>query len=264
MNNPVAFQIGNFKVMWYGILIACGIMLAFGLAYINAIKKKLDFEVLIDIFLISFPCAIIGARLYYVIFEWSDYKGDILEIFNIRHGGLAIHGGLIGAFLAAFIYTRVKKINFLAYADLVAPSIILAQGVGRWGNFMNSEAHGGPVSEKFISNFPSFIQRGMYINGEYYHPTFLYESVWDILVCVVLIYILYKVKRGYEGVVIGSYMILYSLGRFFIEGLRTDSLMFFGLRIAQLVSLAGIILGVVLILIILKKNKKNNKVLSFR
>lgn len=255
MNNPVAFDLFGFEVMWYGILIGFGIVLAFILAYKNAKKKGLNFDVLIDIFLVSFPCAIIGARAYYVIFEWSNYKDDLLSIFNIRQGGLAIHGGLIGAFLAAFIYTRIKKIKFLAYADLVAPSIILAQAVGRWGNFMNSEAHGDVVSKEFISKFPKFIQDGMYINGQYYNPTFLYESIWDILVCIILVAILYKVKKGYEGAVISSYMILYSIGRFFIEGLRTDSLMFLGLRMAQLISLAGIILGVIFIFIIVKKNK---------
>lgn len=255
MNNPVAFDLFGFEVMWYGILIGFGIVLAFILAYKNAKKKGLNFDVLIDIFLVSFPCAIIGARAYYVIFEWSNYKDDLLSIFNIRQGGLAIHGGLIGAFLAAFIYTRIKKIKFLAYADLVAPSIILAQAVGRWGNFMNSEAHGDVVSKEFILKFPKFIQDGMYINGQYYNPTFLYESIWDILVCIILVAILYKVKKGYEGVVISSYMILYSIGRFFIEGLRTDSLMFLGLRMAQLISLVGIILGVIFIFIIVKKNK---------
>lgn len=255
MNNPVAFDLFGFEVMWYGILIGFGIVLAFILAYKNAKKKGLNFDVLIDIFLVSFPCAIIGARAYYVIFEWSNYKDDLLSIFNIRQGGLAIHGGLIGAFLAAFIYTRIKKIKFLEYADLVAPSIILAQAVGRWGNFMNSEAHGDVVSKEFILKFPKFIQDGMYINGQYYNPTFLYESIWDILVCIILVAILYKVKKGYEGVVISSYMILYSIGRFFIEGLRTDSLMFLGLRMAQLISLAGIILGVIFIFIIVKKNK---------
>lgn len=256
MNDPVAFKIFGFDIMWYGVLIGFGIILAFILAYFNSKRKGLKFENLIDIFLIAFPCAIIGARVYYVIFEWSNYKHNFIDIFNIRQGGLAIHGGLIGAFLAAFIYTKIKKINFLAYADLVAPSIILAQGIGRWGNFMNSEAHGGVVSKEFISKFPLFIQRGMFIDGEYYHPTFLYESIWDLLVCIVLVIILYKVKKGYEGIVISSYMILYSLGRFFIEGLRTDSLMFFGFRIAQLISFAGIILGIIFIIIIIKKNKE--------
>ena len=256
MNNPIAFEIFGFKVMWYGVLIGIGIILAFLLAYINAKRKGLNFDVLIDIFLISFPCAIIGARAYYVIFEWNSYKNNLFNIFNIREGGLAIHGGLIGAFLSAFIYTRVKKIKFLAYADLVAPSIILAQGIGRWGNFMNSEAHGDVVSYEFISKFPKFIQNGMNINGQFYNPTFLYESIWDIFVCFLLVIILYKVKKGYEGIVISSYMILYSVGRFFIEGLRTDSLMFFGLRIAQIISLIGISLGFIFITYIIIKNKK--------
>lgn len=258
MNNPVAFDFLGFEVMWYGVLIGFGIILAFILAYKNAKKKRLNFDVLIDTFLVSFPCAIIGARAYYVIFEWNNYKDNVMSVFNIRQGGLAIHGGLIGAFLAAFIYTRIKKINFLAYADLVAPSIILAQAVGRWGNFMNSEAHGDVVSKEFISKFPKFIQDGMYINGQYYNPTFLYESIWDILVCIILVVILYKVKKGYEGVVISSYMILYSIGRFFIEGLRTDSLMFIGLRMAQLISLAGIILGIIFIFIIVQRNKNKS------
>ena len=254
MNNPIAFEIFGFKVMWYGVLIGTGIILAFLLAYINTKKKGLNFDVLIDIFLISFPCAIIGARAYYVIFEWNSYKNNLFDIFNIREGGLAIHGGLIGAFLSAFIYTRVKKIKFLAYADLVAPSIILAQGIGRWGNFMNSEAHGDVVSYEFISKFPKFIQNGMNINGQFYNPTFLYESIWDIFVYFLLVIILYKVKKGYEGIVISSYMILYSVGRFFIEGLRTDSLMFFGLRIAQIISLIGIGLGFIFITYIIIKN----------
>ncbi|MGL4571040.1 MAG: prolipoprotein diacylglyceryl transferase [Clostridium sp.] len=256
MNNPVAFEVFGFEVMWYGILIGFGVVLAFILAYFNAKKKGLNFDILIDLFLVCFPCAIIGARAYYVIFEWSNYKDNLIDVFNIRQGGLAIHGGLIGAFLAAYVYTRIKKINFLAYADLVAPSIILAQAMGRWGNFMNSEAHGGVVSYDFISKFPKFIVDGMHINGRYYHPTFLYESIWDLLVCIILVAILYKVKKGYEGIVISSYMILYSLGRFFIEGLRTDSLMFMGLRVAQLISLGLIILGVLFIIYIIKRKKK--------
>lgn len=257
MNNPVAFEVFGFEVMWYGILIGIGVILAFILAYFNAKRKNLNFDTLIDLFLVCFPWAIVGARAYYVIFEWNNYKDNLVDIFNIRQGGLAIHGGLIGAFLAAYIYTRIKKINFLTYADLVAPSIILAQAMGRWGNFMNSEAHGGIVSYEFISKFPNFIQNGMHINGQYYHPTFLYESIWDVLVCIVLVIILNKLKKGYEGIVISSYMILYSLGRFFIEGLRTDSLMFMGFRVAELISLGLMILGVIFIICILKRKREN-------
>lgn len=254
--NPVAFKIGNFDIRWYAVIILLGIILGLILAYYNCKKKNVSFDILSDGFLIVFPFAIIGARLYYVLFEFKNYKDNLIDIFNIRQGGLAIHGGLIAAVIATFIYAKVKKINFLAYLDVVAPSIILAQAIGRWGNFMNSEAHGGKVTYEFISKFPQFIQKGMHINGAYYHPTFLYESIWNLIVCIILIAILYKKKENNNGVVISSYIILYSVGRFFIEGLRTDSLMFGEIRVAQLISVLGIIVGSFLILYV--KKLKNN------
>lgn len=254
--NPVAFKIGNFDIRWYAVIILFGIVLGLILAYYNCKNKNLSFDILSDGFLIVFPFAIVGARLYYVLFEFENYKDNLIDVFNIRQGGLAIHGGLIAALIGTFIYAKVKKINFLAYLDVIAPSIILAQAVGRWGNFMNSEAHGGVVTHEFISKFPQFIQKGMYINGAYYHPTFLYESIWNIIVCLILIYILYKKKENNNGIVISSYIILYSIGRFFVEGLRTDSLMFGEIRVAQLISIVGIIIGICLILYVKKfKNK---------
>ena len=256
--NPIAFEIGNFEVRWYGILIAVGVLIAMALASYNCKKKNIDFDVILDGFLIAFPCAIIGARAYYVIFEFDNYKDNLIDVFNIRKGGLAIHGGLIGAFIAVYIFTRIKKINMMKYLDIVAPSIILAQAIGRWGNFMNSEAHGGPVSYEFISRFPKFIQDGMNINGTYYHPTFLYESIWNLIVCIILLVILYNKKNSENGMVIGGYLVLYSLGRVFIEGLRTDSLMLGGIRVAQLISIIGIILGIGIILYIKKKTIREN------
>ena len=246
--NPVAFSIGSFEVRWYGIIIALGILIAMTLVSINAKKKNLNFDVILDLFLWCFPFAIIGARAYYVLFELENYH-SFWDMINIRQGGLAIHGGIIGAFLTAF----------LAYADIVAPAFILAQGIGRWGNFFNQEAHGGQVTSEFISKFPEFIQRGMYINGAYYHPTFLYESIWDIFVAILLMIILYNITDRYKGVVISAYISLYSLGRFFIEGLRTDSLYFMNIRVAQLVSLLGIIIGIVAIIIIVSRGKKKRK-----
>ena len=254
--NPVAFEIFGMQIRWYGIIIAFGVLAAFGVTYITAKKKELNFDTIIDGFLWSFPLSIVGARIYYVAFEFQNYH-SIWDMINIRNGGIAMHGGLIGGILTAYIFTRVKKINFFEYMDVVMPGVILAQAIGRWGNFMNQEAHGGPVTEQFISKFPQFIQHGMLINGTYYHPTFLYESVWDLLVFAALIYILYK-KKQHHGVVIGSYMVFYSIGRFFIEGLRTDSLMFFGLRIAQIVSIIGILAGGIIILFAIK-NKFNNR-----
>ena len=253
--NPVAFEIFGLEIRWYGIIIAMGVLAAMILINILAKKKGLDYDVIIDVFLIVFPVAIIGARLYYVAFEYKNYH-TLMDVINIRKGGMAIHGGVIAALITGYFYAKHKKINFLKYADVIIPGVILAQAIGRWGNFMNQEAHGGEVTEKFISYFPEFIQKGMLINGTYYHPTFLYESIWNLLVCGILIYILLKCKKANSGVVLGAYMILYSLGRFFIEGLRTDSLMFLGLRTAQIVSLLGIVFGMVLIVHVNKNKSK--------
>lgn len=253
--NPIAFEIGNFEVRWYGILIAFGVIVAILLASYNCKRKDANFDIILDGFFVAFPAAIIGARAYYVIFEFQNYKDNIIDIFNIRKGGLAIHGGLIGAFLAVYIYSKIKKLKILKYLDIAAPSIILAQAIGRWGNFMNSEAHGGEVSYEFISQFPTFIQKGMNIGGVYYHPTFLYESIWNLIVCAILLIILYKKHHNNDGIVIASYMILYSLGRVFIEGLRTDSLMIGSIRVAQLISITGIIAGIGIISYIRRKSR---------
>ena len=255
--NPVAFEIFGLPIRWYGIIISMGVLAAMGVIYVLSKKKNLDYDTIIDAFLITFPISIIGARLYYVAFEYKNYH-SLMDVINIREGGLAIHGGVIAALLAGYIFAKYKKINFLEYVDVIMPGVILAQAIGRWGNFMNQEAHGGPVTEEFISKFPEFIQNGMLIRGTYYHPTFLYESIWNLLVFAILVYILLKKKEGKNGIVLAGYMIFYSIGRFFIEGLRTDSLMFIGLRIAQIVSLIGIILGIIFIIWINKVYKNKN------
>ncbi len=249
--NPIAFSINGFDVRWYGIIIGIGVVAALFLGSINCKIRNYSFDNIIDVFLISFPFAVIGARAYYVFFEFDQYKHNIINMFNIRQGGLAIHGGIIFGLTAAFIYTRFKKIDFFELVDMAAPSIILGQAIGRWGNFFNGEAHGGAVSYEFIQKFPLFIQKGMYIDGSYYQPTFLYESIWNICVCLILIYLLRKVMR--KGTVILAYVGLYSLGRFFIEGLRTDSLMFYGMRMAQSVSIAGMLFSIIFLLFIYRK-----------
>lgn len=249
--NPIAFNILGLSIRWYGIFIAMGMMVGIILASFTSKLKSVDYDELLNITLISFPIAIIGARAYYVIFEFTQYKDNLIDVFNIRQGGLAIHGGVIFGMIAAFIYTRYKKVNLLEFADVAAPSIIIGQAIGRWGNFFNSEAHGGPVTQTFISKFPSFIQKGMLIDGVYYHPTFLYESIWNVVVCVLLVYLLTKTFK--KGTVFFSYIGLYSIGRFFIEGLRTDSLMFVGIRVAQLISLAGIALWIIFLVMNYKK-----------
>ena len=250
--NPVAFYVFGISIRWYGIFIGTGIMLAILLAKYTSKFRNINYDSLLDVAMISLPIGIIGARLYYVAFDFGNYKNNLLQILNIRGGGLAIHGGIIFALVTAFIIGKRKKMSFFKMADVAMPTIIIAQAIGRWGNFFNSEAHGGPVSYDFIKNFPYFIQQGMNIEGIYYHPTFLYESLWDFTVFIILMIILRKSKR--VGIVFFSYIGLYSIGRFFIEGLRTDSLMFGPIRIAQLVSLSGIVIWVAFS--ILSKYKK--------
>jgi phosphatidylglycerol:prolipoprotein diacylglycerol transferase len=240
--NPIAFRFLGLDIRWYGILIASGMLLAILIARYTCRIRDIDYDSFLNAAFIALPAGIIGARLYYVLFELPNYISNPIEIFNIRQGGLAIHGGVIFGVLAAFIYTRRKRMNFLRVADAAAPGIILAQAIGRWGNFFNQEAHGGPVSYEYISHFPKFIQQGMYIDGVYYHPTFLYESIWDVCVFIILLIVLKRSRKS--GIVFFSYIGLYSIGRFLIEGLRTDSLMLGPLRVAQLVSLGGIIVWI--------------------
>lgn len=250
--DPIAFSIFGVDIRWYGILIASGMLLGILLTSYTCSVKNISFDSFIDILLIAIPAGIIGARLYYVIFEFPYYMANPADIINIRQGGLAIHGGIIFGLLAGLIMVRRKGMSFLGAADAAVPGMILAQAIGRWGNFFNQEAHGGPVSAEFIGYFPEFIQRGMLIDGTYYHPTFLYESTWNILVCIILIIILNRFSNK-DGLTLFSYIGLYSLGRFFIEGLRTDSLMIGPLRVAQVVSILGIL---ACIIFIYYKNKK--------
>lgn len=251
--NPIAFEIFGFSIRWYGIMISTGIICALLLSGYTSKIKKIDNDILLNGFFIALPFAIIGARAYYVFFEFDSYKNNLIDMFNIRQGGLAIHGGLIGGITAAFIYAKRKGINFLQYADAAAPTIILAQSIGRWGNFFNQEAYGSEVSKSFISHFPAFIEKGMLIYGHYYHPTFLYESLWDFSMCLVLLLILKKFRTKH-GLTLFSYFILYSLGRFFTEALRTDSLMLGSLKMAQVISLAAILLSAAAIFYIKKKD----------
>jgi phosphatidylglycerol:prolipoprotein diacylglycerol transferase len=255
--DPIAFSIFGLEIRWYGILIATGIVLAMLIAKYTCKVKNINYENFMDAVLIALPFGIIGARLYYVIFNWDYYGIHTSEIINIRQGGLAIHGGILLGFCSALIYTRIKKLNFLSLADAAAPCIIMAQAIGRWGNFFNREAHGDVVSTEFISHFPRFIQSGMYIDGVYYNPTFLYESIWSVIVATILIYLIKRVNK--EGTIFFLYIGLYSIGRFFIEGLRTDSLMIGPLRTAQVISLFGLFISICFFSYSYYKNRKISK-----
>jgi phosphatidylglycerol:prolipoprotein diacylglycerol transferase len=226
--NPIAFSLGPISVHWYGIILGCAALAGLWLAVTEGKRFNLSADFFMDLLLIGVPSAIIGARIYYVAFMWESYKDNWLDIFKIWEGGIAIYGALIGAIIAGYIYFRRKGYNFWRIVDICAPSLIIGQLIGRWGNFVNQEAHGGPVEESFLRNtlhLPNWIVDQMYIDGTYYHPTFLYESVWNL---VGLLLLLWLRRRPFmrAGELFCSYFIWYSLGRFFIEGLRTDSLSF--------------------------------------
>lgn len=247
--DPIAIALGPLQVHWYGVIIGLAIILALYIAVRETEKRGLDKDVFMDLMLWAIPIAILSARLYYVIFEWNYYSQNPGEIIAIWNGGLAIHGALIGGVITAIVFTKKKQVSFWQLVDIAAPSIILGQAIGRWGNFINQEAHGGEVTRAFLENLqlPEFIINQMYINGAYYHPTFLYESIWNFIGFVLLI-LLRRVNLR-RGEMFLSYVIWYSVGRFFIEGMRTDSLMLTeSLRMAQTISAVLIIAAVVVLL----------------
>jgi phosphatidylglycerol:prolipoprotein diacylglycerol transferase len=250
--NPVAFSLGPIAVHWYGVIIGLGLALALFLAIKEENRRGLKKDTFADLMIWAIPIAIISARLYYVIFElgyYAQHPGDILQIWN---GGLAIHGALIGAVITTYIFAKKRKISFWKIADIAAPSIILGQAIGRWGNFINQEAHGGEVTRSFLEGLylPNFIINQMNIDGIYYHPTFLYESIWN-LAGFVLLLLLRRVNFR-RGELFLTYVIWYSIGRFVVEGLRTDSLMLGSLRMAQTISIA-LVIGALAILIYRRK-----------
>lgn len=228
--NPIAFAIGPLQVHWYGIILGTAALVGLMLAIQEGKRFGMNPDFFMDLVLLGVPSAIIGARIYYVAFKWEDYKDNLSEIYKVWHGGIAIYGALIGAIIAAVIYVRRKGYSFWRIADFCAPGLIVGQAIGRWGNFMNQEAHGGPVSETFLRSglhLPDFIVNQMYIEGQYYHPTFLYESLWNI-VGLLLLFWLRRRPFLRAGELFMSYFIWYSIGRFFVEALRTDSLDFTG------------------------------------
>ncbi len=241
--DPVAFRIFGIDVMWYGVIISSGVLLGVIIALKEAKRTGFMEDNLLDFLLYAIPVGIVGARAYYVVFSWDYYSQNLSQIINIRNGGLAIHGAVLAGVITGIIFCKKRKINFLELIDLVVPSLILGQAIGRWGNFINQEAYGGPTD----------LPWGIIVNGQKVHPTFLYESIINICVFIFLIWFR-KNKKARHGQIFGLYLILYSAGRFFVEGLRTDSLMFLGMRVAQLISIASIVLGASL-LIYLKKKK---------
>ena len=247
--NPHAIEIGSFVIHWYGVIIAAAIFLAIYLSTKEAKKKGLEEDIIIDMALWAIPIGFVGARFYYVLFEWDYYLQNPEEILAIWNGGIAIYGGLIAGGVTLYWYTNKKGISLSLLLDILAPNILLAQSIGRWGNFINQEAHGGPVSYEFLKKLPlpEIIIEQMSINGTYYHPTFLYESLWSLLGFALIVMLRNRKELLRQGEVALSYVLWYSVGRFFIEGMRTDSLWIGDfIRVSQALSLV-LFIGAILI-----------------
>lgn len=242
----VIFQIFGYDVYWYGVIIASGVLIALGFAIREAKRTGQNPENYVDIALFGVIFSVIGARLYYVLFSWELYIDEPLKIFALREGGLAIYGGIIAGVVTVIIYTKIKKLNFWLVADTAAPSLILGQIIGRWGNFFNREAFGGYTDNIFAMRYlkqqvnniaPSVLQNTININGTEYiqvHPTFLYESVWNIGVLIILL--IMRKNKKFNGQIFGFYLLGYACGRVWIEGLRTDQLKIGNFAVSQILS----------------------------
>ena len=251
-----AFEIGPVSIYWYSIMIVFGMFVAFFVANREIKRLNLNKEFFVNLVFYIILFGILGARVYYVLFNLEYYLSYPSEIIKIWHGGLAIHGGILAGILVVIFYCKKYNVNILKVLDICAVSLIIAQAIGRWGNFFNQEAYGMVTSKATLETLqlPNFIINGMFINGEYYHPTFLYESIWNFIGFIIMLFFR---RRRYNkiGQVTSFYMIWYSLGRLFIEQMRMDSLMLGPIKAAQLISLIFIIIGVFLIV----KNKKDSK-----
>lgn len=253
--NPIAFNLGGIQVHWYGIIIASAVVLATILAVQEAKRRRIDPDSIYDLILWALPVAIITARMYYVIFEWGYYQNHVDEIVRVWDGGIAIYGALIGAGIVVYLFCRANWIPVWLMLDIIAPVLIMAQGIGRWGNFMNQEAFGRITSLAFLQSLhlPHFIIQQMLIDGAYRQPTFLYESLWDILGFIVLMSLRHKKHLFKQGEVFLSYVIWYAFGRFFVEGMRTDSLILLGIRVSQWLSVI-LFIGAIGILVFRRKS----------
>lgn len=245
--NPIAFSIGGLSVRWYGLLIAVGIALAIALAVSREKRYGLPRDTAVDLALWGVPAAIVGARLYYVIFSWRNYAANPVSALRLWEGGLAIYGGILGGLLAGLCYAKTKRLNFLTLADLAAPCFALGQAIGRWGNFFNQEAYGVPVTAEWMKRFPIavFIES----DGQWHCATFFYESAWCLLIVLFILLMERKNRFTRPGDAFFTYVLLYAVERATVEGLRTDSLYWGPVRVSQALSVcAALICAVTLIL----------------
>ena len=256
----VFLKIGSINIYWYSLLIIISIIIGYYFSRREADKNNLTSKYIEDMLFYLIIVAIIGARLYYVIFNFSLFKDDLLSIFKVWEGGLAIYGAVIASFIFIIYYSKKHNKSILLTTDTLVPYLILGQAIGRWGNFFNSEAHGSITTLSYLRklHIPNFVIEGMYINGNYYIPTFLYESLWCLLGFIILLIIRKKNKYKLPGILLSAYFIWYGMGRLYIEGLRTDSLYIGIFRVSQIVSIILIIIGISLLIYLLYKNKNKS------
>ncbi len=259
----IAFTVGGMPIYWYGVIIGLGLVLGVLLSYYNAKKVGVNRDRLIDVLIGAIIGGVIGARIYYVVFSWDEYKYDLKQIFAIRNGGLAIYGALILGVAALVLMCRIRKVKLLPALDACAPGILLGQAIGRWGNFVNAEAYGtntnsifGMTSLSIKKYLESLVKQGVEgIDPSVpVHPTFFYESIWCFIGVLLLMFVVMK-HRKFDGQVFLSYIIWYSFERAFVEGLRTDSLYLGSFRISQVLSVILFVFGILLLYVICKKRK---------
>ncbi|EOT48000.1 MULTISPECIES: prolipoprotein diacylglyceryl transferase [Enterococcus] len=259
--NRVAFELFGLSIYWYAVIIISGVVIAMVLSSREAERVGMKADDVTDFMLVGLPLSFIGARLYYILFDLQPYLADPIQVFNIRSGGLAIYGGLIVGGIWLYYFCSRHFISVWTFLDIAAPSVMIAQSIGRWGNFMNHEAFGGETTKAFLQSLhlPQFIIENMYIDGAYRQPTFLYESVWTFIGFIVLLFLRKKTGLLKRGEVALSYVIWYSFGRMFIEGMRTDSLYLVGsIRVSQLLSFI-LLVGAIGVFIWRRKQNKQLK-----
>ena len=257
----VFFSFGPITIYWYSVLIITAMIIGIYFSSRVADKNGITKDYLTDLIFYLIPIGIIGARIYYVIFNFSIFKDNVLDIFKIWEGGLAIYGAVIASIIFIVVYSKKKNKDLLLTIDTLVPYLILGQAIGRWGNFINKEAYGTITTfSKLMSlKVPSFIIKGMYIDGHYYMPTFYFESIWCLIGFIMLLIIRKKDNFRHKGLLLFVYFIWYGIGRFFIEGLRTDSLYLGSFRISQIVSIILILMGVIGIIYMRRKKWKDIK-----
>jgi phosphatidylglycerol:prolipoprotein diacylglycerol transferase len=256
----VLIDLGVIRIYWYSAIMFIAILIGGSIILRESKKFNVPENFMINLFFFMIPLSIIGARLYYVAFNWVYYSKNLIDIIKIWEGGLAIHGAMIVGVLWLIFYTKRYNVRTLRILDFMALGLIMGQAIGRWGNFFNGEAHGPATSLATLQKLyiPNFIIEGMNINGVYYHPTFLYESLW-CLVGFILIFIIKRYKYFKIGHLASLYFIWYGIGRFIIEGLRTDSLMISNFKVAQIISLSMVILGFIMLIVLNRGSRFKNQ-----